>query len=150
LIEDEDEDEDGGGSDMGGRGILFFVAPKLSCEPEVYLAKGILADVIGPQLGERLAHRTDGVLHCSRADRVVVGGATAVTVTLGKDLDDWDGVIIVLEKGVNVVLKVKGFPESPLCRRRFFFENAKIKAESVSLQSGNTLQGIVCGKSESK
>jgi hypothetical protein len=112
-------------------------------------------------LGERLAHRMDGVLRCSRADRVVLGGATAVAVTLGKDLDDWDGVITVLDKGVNVVIKAKGFPESPMGLRRFgtfisdaqsgiFLDKAKIKAESVLIQSGNIYQGIVCGKAASK
>jgi hypothetical protein len=157
----EDADEDGDGFDKGWMGIFLFVAPKLSGEPEVYLAEGVLADVCGPQLGERLAHRTDGVLHCSRADRVVLGGATADAVTLSKDLDDGDGVITVSDKGVNVVLKAKGFPESPMFLRCFgtfisdaqselFLDMAKVKAESVLLQSRNIFQGIVYGKAESK
>jgi hypothetical protein len=160
-MEDEDDDDDGDGFDTGGRGIFLFVALTFSCELEVYLTKGTLAEVCGPQLGERLAHRTDGILHCSRADRFVLGGATAIAVTVGKYLDDEDGVIIVSDKGVNVVLKAKGVPERPMCLRCFdtlisdalsglFLDKANIKAESVLLWSGNICQGIVCGKSESK
>jgi hypothetical protein len=62
-----------------------------------------------------MAHHTGGVLHCSRVDRVVIGGAVTILVALIKDLDDGDGFITVLDKGVNVVLEAKGFPESPMC-----------------------------------
>jgi hypothetical protein len=91
----------------------------------------------------------------------VVGCATAVAVALCKDLDDRDGVITILDKGVNVVLKAKGFPESSMCLHRFgtfssdaqsglFLDKANIKAESISFWSGNICQGIVCGKAKSK
>jgi hypothetical protein len=59
------------------------------------------------------------------------------------------------------VIKAKGFPESPMCIRRFgtlrsdaqsgiFLDKAKSNVENVYFRSRNICQGIVCGKAESK
>jgi hypothetical protein len=76
-------------------------------------------------------------------------------------LDDGDGVVAVLEERVDVVRQAELFPTAPMrirCAGTFssdpktglFLDKAKISAESVSLRRWHILQGMVCGKEESK
>jgi hypothetical protein len=140
---------------------LPFCSTGIVDDVKVDLAEDILADVRGHQLGERLAHCTDGILHCSRADRVVLGSAVIISIALSKDQDDGEGVIEVLDKRVNFVLETNGLPESPMCVRCFgafssdtqsgiLLDKAEVKAEIVSFWSGSILQGIICGNEELK
>jgi hypothetical protein len=143
LVEDVNDDDDGDRFDARRGSVLLFVAFELSCDAKIYFAEGILADVRGPQLGERLAHRTDGVLHRSRFNGLSFGGVSSVAVALGEDLDDGDGVGAVAYKGVEVVFQAELLPTVPMRIRCFgafssdaksglFLDKAEIKAESVS------------------
>jgi hypothetical protein len=71
LSKDENDTDDGDWLDARGRVVFRLVTVKLTCDTEVYFAKGILADVRGPHLGQHLAHHTYGVLHRSRPDVVM-------------------------------------------------------------------------------
>jgi hypothetical protein len=164
MQDEDDYENDNYNYNWGGLGtgwgcIFLFVAPELPGDPKVDLTECILADVHGPPLGERLAHHTHGVVHCSRADCIVLGGAVTISVALGEDLDYGNGVIAVSDKGVNVVLEAEGFPKSPICIRCFvafrsdaqsgiFFDKAE--GGKRFFWSWNICQGVVCGKVESK
>ena len=53
---------------------------------------GVEADVRGPHRRKRLANGAKGVLHCSRADRVTMGGKLASSVLMCIDLQDGDWI----------------------------------------------------------
>jgi hypothetical protein len=153
LVEDENDAQDRDGFYMGWRCIFFLVTPELAGKANIDFTEGILADVRGPQLGERLTHHADGVLNCFRADGFMLGGGLTITVALGKYLDDGAEVVTVLYKWINVKLEVEYFPERPMrihCFGAFsidtqsglFLYKAEVKAESVSFWSGNIHQGI--------
>jgi hypothetical protein len=161
LVEYEEDDDDGDRFDARRRSVLLFVAFELSSDTKVYFTKGILADVRGPQLGERLAHRTDGVLHRSRSNGFTFWGVASIAVALREDLYDGDGVVPVADEGFDVVFQAELFPTGPMRLRCFgafssdaksglFLDKAEIKAESVAPRSWNCCQGIVCGKARSK
>jgi hypothetical protein len=86
------------------------VAAKLTRDTEVNGAEGIFPDVWAPQLGERLAHRTDGIFHRSRSDGFLHGSLAAISIPLCKALDDGDGVVAVLEEWVDGVRQAELFP----------------------------------------
>jgi hypothetical protein len=143
------------------RGVFLAVAEKLPRNPEVNGAEGIFLDVRGPRLGERLAHHTDGVFHCSRLDGFLHGSLASISIPLCKDLDDGDGVVAVLEEWVYGVRQAELFPTAPMriCRSGtfrsdskagLFLDKAKISAESVSFCRWHIFQGMVCGKEELK
>jgi hypothetical protein len=122
--------------------------------PEVNVTKCVLMGGRSPQLGERLTHRADGVCHRVRLDGVVMGGNASITVSLGKDLENWDGIVELSKEGVNAVLETEFLPEKPMCLRCFgafisnvsldlFLHKAEISAERVSLRSWHSHQGIV-------
>jgi hypothetical protein len=107
-----------------------------------------------PQVGERLARRTDGVLHCSRSDGIAFGGDSAISVTLGEDLDDGDWVGAIAQERVEVDFQSELFPEHPMRIHRFgafksdpsaclFLDKAEVSAESISSQGGDIYQGRV-------
>jgi hypothetical protein len=112
---DEDGNENGDGFSTERGCIFLFVAPELLGDPKVDLVECILADVRSPQLGESLTHCMGGVLHCSRADFILIGGAATIWLAMDKDPDGGNGVVTVSDKGVNVVFKEEGFQESPMC-----------------------------------
>jgi hypothetical protein len=103
LMEDEDYYDDWDWFDTGGGGVFLAVAVKFPQDSEVNGAAGIFPDVRPPQLGERLAHRMDGVFHCSRSDGFLHGSLATISIPLCKDLDDGDGVVTVLEEWVDGV-----------------------------------------------
>jgi hypothetical protein len=144
-----------------GGGILFPVAPKLAGDSEVDGAKGVFSNVRAPQLGERLAHRADGVFHRSRSDGFMQGRLASVAVPLGKDLDDGDWFVTVSQERVDCVRETEFFPADPMrircfgsfssdTKSGFLVNKAEISAESVSFRTGHICQGIVCGKDDLK
>jgi hypothetical protein len=156
-MENEDDDDDGHGFYSGWGGIFLSIASELARNSEVNGSKGILADVWGPQLGERLAHRTDRLFHCSRSDGFVQGSLAAISIPLCKDLDGGDGVVAVLEERVDVVRQAELFPTDPMRIRgpgtfsrdpkaRLLLDKAEISAESVSFRRWHMRQGIVWGR----
>jgi hypothetical protein len=68
----------------------------------------------GDQLGERLSHRTNVVFHCSRSDGFLQGIIVIIAMPLCKDMDDGEGVVTVLEEGMDVVCQAEIFPMSPM------------------------------------
>jgi hypothetical protein len=142
-VEDEDNDNDWGGFHTGGRCVFLPVTTELAGDPEVDSAEGFLADVRGPQLGERLSHRADGVFHCTISDGSMEGSLTAAAISLGEDLNGRDWVRTVFEEWVNVVREAKLFPAAPMRIHRsgafssdakavLLLDKAEISAESVS------------------
>ena len=87
-------DDDGNGYwfDVVGWRVGTCIATELVLEAEIDGASGVEVGVMGPQSGEALAHRAEGVLHCARANWLVAGGCTTVAVVLGEDLEHEDGV----------------------------------------------------------
>ena len=69
--------------------------------------------VDGPQAGKRLAHRSYGVFHRPRLDRVATGGTVALSVTMGKEEEKREFVRDVREVGIEAQAVTKGHPESP-------------------------------------
>jgi hypothetical protein len=105
-------------------------------------------------VGERLAYRTDGVLHCSRSDGTAFRGDAAIAVTLGEDLDDGDWVGAIAQERVEVAFQSELFPEHPMHIRCFgafksdpsaclFLGKAEVGAEIISARDGNICQGRV-------
>jgi hypothetical protein len=161
-VDDDDDDDDDMYRFYSRRGVVSLcVCPELMVDLEVNVAIGIIADVRGPQLGEYLTHRADGVCHCVISDGFLVGGNASGAVPLSKNLDYWDGAIALTEERINIVLEAKLFPEDPMNIRCFgafisnasldiFLDKAEISAERVSLRSWHSCQGIVWGGVELK
>jgi hypothetical protein len=102
-------------------------------------AKGVVLDIRGPQLGERLSHRTDGVFHFSRSDGFLQGSLSAISIPLYRYLDDGRRVFTVLDERINGARQAELFPTSPMyirCSGMFisdpnsglFLDKAKISA----------------------
>ena len=64
-------------------------------------------------MGKALAHCMEGILHCARADRFLVGGDAAITIPLGKELDEEDGVIDIHEGIISAKGLAESLPDSP-------------------------------------
>ena len=110
-------------------------------------------EVFGPQTGHRLAHCTDGVFHCSRSNGLTIFGKSAIPVTLGEDLEVWDLVGDVCQKGVNFVFGAEVQPDCPgvilgggtfstVCVATGFRSNAKVNAECMGFLRVTSFQGI--------
>jgi hypothetical protein len=56
-----------------------------------------------PQLGEILAHHMEGVFHCYISDGFLQGCPASILIPLCKDLDDRDGIVTLLEEGINIM-----------------------------------------------
>jgi hypothetical protein len=113
LMEDEDDYADWDWFYTGG-GVFLAVAAKLPRDTEVNVAEGIFPDFRVPQLGELLAHCTDGVFHCSRSDGFLHGNLASISIPLCKYLDDGGGVVAVLEEWVDGVRQAELFPTAPM------------------------------------
>ena len=114
----------------------------------------VQARVKGPHAGERLAHRSYGVFHCARADKVAAGGPAALSIAVGKEQEkrefvgDWGKV------GVEGQAATEGRPDVPggslggralrsdagLCRCR---NSAPVTAESIAMLGCNMRQGAL-------
>ena len=92
------------------RGVHTRVATKLAVEAKVERAGRIQTKVRDTQSGKALAHCTESILHCVRLDWLLVGGETAITVALGKDLEDEDGVINIGEGVIGAKGSTEGVP----------------------------------------
>jgi hypothetical protein len=147
---------DGNGLDPTRGWVGPGVAAKLALEAEVDATGGIEARVRGPQSGEALADRTEGVLHSARPDLPVAGGDTAVTVALAKDLEKQDGVVNRGEGGVGAKGVTEVTPDGPdaiLCagpRRNDSGvegcpQQAEIRADFISERRRHKRQGSFCG-----
>jgi hypothetical protein len=143
------------------RGVFLFVASEEARDPKVDLAKNELADVWGPRVGERLAHRTDVNLHGSSSDGFAFGGNANILILLRERLDNGHWIGARSEERVQVAFQGDFFPEEPMYIPRFgafksnssaglFLEKAVISTESISGQGWNICQGLVCGEEESK
>ena len=97
---------------MWGR-VRPGIRPELTGEAEIHFARGIEASVPGPHAGHRLAHRTEGVRNCSRADGLA-GGAEAPAVASRKDLKEGNGIGRVLEERIEVEFGTEFDPQVPM------------------------------------
>jgi hypothetical protein len=108
-----DDDQDWDGLDMVWWGIGSGVAMELALEVEVNGASGVEVRVTGPQSGEALAHCTEGVLYCVRANWLATGGSASIVVPLGKDLEEEDRVRNVCEGFIGAKGLAEGAPVEP-------------------------------------
>jgi hypothetical protein len=69
-----------------------MIATELAFKVEIDGTGRCATRVLGPQLGEALAHCLEGVLHCARLDQSLAGGKAPIMVALGEDLKEEDGV----------------------------------------------------------
>jgi hypothetical protein len=140
LVEDEDDDNDWDWFYTGGRCVFLLVTMELTGDPEVDGSEGVLADVRGPQLGERMAHRADGVFHCTRSDGFMQGSLAAILISLSEDLDGGDWIRTGFEEWVNVVREATLFPTAPMRIRRSsaFSLTRQRSVRKVSLFEGGT------------
>ncbi len=83
-VEGELDQFDRDGACAGRGGIGFGPSPEEGHKAEVSGAIKVEAGVRGPHAGERLAHGSYGVLHCSRSNRVAAGREGAGAVAVGK------------------------------------------------------------------
>jgi hypothetical protein len=111
--EDVEDDRDRDGLDAVGWGIGAGVATELAFEAKIDGAYGVEARVWGPQSGEALAHRTEGVLHCARANWLAAGSGATVAVALGEDLENEDWVWDVGKVFIGAEGKTEGAPAEP-------------------------------------
>ena len=147
---------DGDGLDPTWGWVGTGVAAKLALEAEVDATSGVEARVRGPQSGEALANRTEGILHCARPDLPVAGCNAAIPVALAKDLEEQDRVFNRGEGGVSAQGVTEVAPDGPdaiLCagarRNNTGVESrpqqAEIRADFVSVRRWHKRQGSVCG-----
>jgi hypothetical protein len=111
------DDGDREGLDTVGGRIFTAPALELLLETVVELAQRVETDVVGPQAGERLAHRTDGVRHCCRSKGVTAGGESTIAESGGPHLEGRDGIGLVREERVEVVLRTEVAPQVPMAVR---------------------------------
>jgi len=111
--EDVEDNRDRDGFDAVRGRIGAGIAPELAFEAEVDGADGVEAGVWGPQSGEALAHRTEGVLHCARANWLAAGSCATVAVALGEDLENEDWVWDVGKVFIGAEGKTEGAPAEP-------------------------------------
>jgi hypothetical protein len=111
--EDVEDDRDRDGLDAVGWRIGAGIATELAFEAKIDGAYGVEARVRGPQSGEALAHRTEGVLHCARANWLAAGGCATVTVALGEDLENEDGVGDIGKGFIGAESMTEGTPAEP-------------------------------------
>jgi hypothetical protein len=108
------EDLDWDWFDAVRRCVSLPIGAELPLQAEVNGAEGILADIPGPQAGKNLADQAEGVFHCASSGGPAAGGNAAISVSLGKDLEDRDRVSKVLEAGVDAQGGGKIHPGGPM------------------------------------
>ena len=107
------QEGEGQGGHASGSRVGFAPGAEEGREAVVQSAEGIQARVRGPQPGERLTHRSYGVLHRPRSDGEAAGGKDARTVSVGKELKKRDAVMDCGKSGVVAKAGTKGRPEAP-------------------------------------
>ena len=128
-----------------------------SAEIVVDAAGGVLAEVVGPHPGVRLAHRTKCVLHSSRSDGPTAGGKSSVAISLSIDLENWEWILECAEEWSDGVVAAEGIPEVPVVIQGVgsfssdagsdcLLNKAIITAESICLLGWQRRQEFLCGK----
>jgi hypothetical protein len=87
---------------------------ELPLEPEVDVAKGVSAGVVGPHTFELLSHRLLGAFHCPSPDASTAGRNCALAIAVGKDFKEVDRVPHFKEPGVNAQGDAECLPDEPL------------------------------------
>jgi hypothetical protein len=108
-----EDDRDGDGFDAVRWWVGPCVSPEEAKKTEVDAAEVVEAGVRGPHSGEALAHSTEGVLHCARPDRVVAGRNAAISIPLGKDLEEEDRVVNIGKGGISADGMAEVGPDGP-------------------------------------
>ncbi len=144
------------GADARRRGIGPGPSAVKGSEAYVHSAVAVQPRVEGPQAGERLAHRSYGVFHCARADKVAAGGPATGPIAVGEEQEKREFVGECGEEGVESQAATEVRPEVPcgplgggaltsdagMCR---CLDSAPITAESIPLVGGNMRQDALCG-----
>jgi hypothetical protein len=141
------------GQRLDAAGRVIGAAPSAihGSEANVKVAMAVQTRVRGPQLGIRLTHRSYGVLHCPRADRVVAGSDCSGAISLCKQLEEREGVPGAKVPGVQLQARAENLPQAPACVGRgaasarnpasgHFLQSAPVKAELVAVGRGCSVQ----------
>lgn len=146
----------GEGFDPLRRGIGLLPCTKQRGEADIHRAVRVQTRVRGPQPGVRLTHRSYGVLHCPRSDRVAAARERSGAVALCKELEQRDKVVSAQGEGVEVQGSAVCLPVLPTgagggstlrrnARGGRFLQSAPIKEELVSGCRGCSCQDAACG-----
>jgi hypothetical protein len=111
---DVDEESERDGSHSGWRGVLLVVGAELTGQPEVGVAEVVVSGVFGPHAGEDLGHGAKVLLHGPLANRPTVGGKVAGADLVGKELEQWDGILDAGKGGVEAESRAENAPLSPV------------------------------------
>lgn len=123
---------------------------------QILCSRGVEARVRGPQEGEHLTHRGEGLRNCLSPNRSTTFGGLAIADSGREDLEEHDGICSVAELGIGVEGAAEVDPFAPgfgstgnvaLSERRLgrCFCSVEITEESHLGRNGYSRQGFVCG-----
>jgi hypothetical protein len=98
---------------FGGESF-FFERSNLASDSKVYIPRCIFPDIRGPQSGERLTDRAQGVFHRARSDGVLTGRKLAVAIYLTEYLEERDRIFPPPHEGVDTELQAEHIPSRPM------------------------------------
>jgi hypothetical protein len=108
------EEAERDGAHASGRRVLLIVGPELSVEAEVGGAETVVAGVRGPHAGEDLGHGAKVLLHGPLANGLAVGGKLSRADFVSEHLEQGDGVVDAVERGVEAEPFAELAPLSPV------------------------------------